>query len=296
MALIGGKQMRVFITGGTGFIGSGVIKELLGAGREVVGLARSEKSKQALAAMGVSAIDGSLEDLDSLKRGAEAADAVIHCGFVHDFANFAKSCETDKLAIEAIGAALIGANKPFIVTSGVPMGESGQVVTENDGAETRTPRVSEQAALPFIKQGVRVMFVRPSRFVHGHGNYGFASMLIDIAGKSGAAVYVGDGANRIHAVHRDDLAKLYALVLKKGETGKAYQAVGDFAVPFKEVAEAIGKRLNVPAVSIPMAQAMERLGMLGGVIAADNPASSEITQTALGWNPTNLSLVEDLLP
>jgi nucleoside-diphosphate-sugar epimerase len=286
--------MRVFITGGTGFIGSGVIKELLGAGHEAVGLARSEKSKQALADMGAAAIDGSLEDLDSLKRGAAEADAVIHCGFVHDFANFAKCCETDKLAIEAIGAALVGTNKPFIVTSGVPIGESGQVITENFPPENRTPRVSEQTALPFTEQGVRVMFVRPSRFVHGHGNYGFASMFIDIAGKSGAAVYVGDGANRIHAVHRDDLARLYALVLEKGETDKAYQAVGDFAVPFKDVAEAIGKRLNVPTVSMPMEQAMERLGMLGGVIAADNPASSKITQAELDWKPIGLSLVDDL--
>jgi nucleoside-diphosphate-sugar epimerase len=292
---MGGNEMRVFITGGTGFIGSGVIRELLSAGHEVAGLARSEKSKQALAAMGAAAIDGSLEDLDSLKRGAESADAVIHCGFVHDFANFAKCCEIDKQAIEAIGNALVGTNRPFIVTSGVPNGESGQVVTENNESETRTPRVSEQAALPFAQRGVRAMFVRPSRFVHGHGNYGFASMLIDIAGKSGTAVYVGDGANRIHAVHRDDLARLYALVLEKGETGKAYQAVGDFAVPFKEVAEAIGKRLNAPTVSIPMEQAVERLGMLGQVIAADNPASSEITQAALGWKPTGLSLLQDLL-
>jgi nucleoside-diphosphate-sugar epimerase len=287
--------MRVFITGGTGFIGSGVIKELLGAGREVAGLARSENSKRQLAAMGASAIDGSLEDLESLKRGADSADAVIHCGFVHDFANFAKCCEIDKLAIEAIGEALSGSNKPFIVTSGVPIGESGQVVTENDPSETRTPRISEQAAFSFIERGVRVMFARPSRFVHGHGNYGFASMLIEIAGKSGASFYVGDGANRIHAVHRDDLAKLYLLALEKGETGKAYQAVGDFAEPFKKVAEAIGKRLNAPTVSLSPERAVERLGMLGQVIAADNPASSEITQAALGWKPTGISLLEDLV-
>ncbi|MDR0999397.1 MAG: SDR family oxidoreductase [Clostridiales bacterium] len=286
--------MRVFITGGTGFIGSGVIKELLNAGHEVVGLARSEKSEQALAAMGATAMGGSLEDLDSLKRGAESADAVIHCGFVHDFANFAKCCETDKRAIEAIGKALTGTSKPFIVTSGVPVGDSGQVVTENTESENSTPRVSEQAALPFAERGVRVTIVRPSRFVHGHGNYGFASMLIDIAGKSGAAVYVGDGANRIHAVHRDDLAKLYLLALEKGGNGVKYQAVGECAILFKEVAEAIGKRLNVPTVSMPIEQAMERLGMLGGVIASDNPASSGITQTALGWKPTGLSLLQDL--
>ncbi|MDR1536538.1 MAG: SDR family oxidoreductase [Clostridiales bacterium] len=287
--------MRVFITGGTGFIGSAVIKELLGAGHGVVGLARSEKAKQALAAAGAAAIDGSLEDLESLKRGAAEADAVVHCGFVHDFANFAKCCETDRLAIEVMGTALVGSNKPFIVTSGVPAVESGQVATEKDESETRTPRVSEQAALPFAGRGVRVVIVRPSRFVHGDGNFGFASMLIDMAGKSGVAVCIGDGANRIHAVHVNDLAKLFTLALEKGENGAKYQAVGDFAIPFKEVAEAIGKRLNVPMVSIMPEQAAERLGMLGQVIGADNPASSEITQTALGWKPTGLSLLQDLL-
>jgi nucleoside-diphosphate-sugar epimerase len=155
-------MMKVFVTGGTGFIGSAVVRALLGAGHEVLGLARSETSRRQLAALGASAVDGSLEDLDSLQRGAQAADAVIHLAFVHNFADFAESAETDKRAIEAIGEALAGTNKTFIVTSGVPSGTDGHVVTENDPSDPHTPRMSEQTALPFAGRGVRVLIVRPS--------------------------------------------------------------------------------------------------------------------------------------
>ncbi|MDR1205974.1 MAG: SDR family oxidoreductase [Peptococcaceae bacterium] len=286
--------MRVFITGGTGFIGSAVIRELLGAGHEVTGLARSEESKGRLAAMGAPALDGSLEDLDSLRRGAETAGAVIHLAFVHNFADFAASAETDRRAIQAIGETLAGTGKTFIVTSGVPSGENGHTVTENDPSDPRTPRVSEQAALPFAERGVRVLIVRPSRFVHGDGNFGFITWLMDIAREKGMAAYIGDGANRIHAVHRLDLARLFLLVLEKGETGAKYQAVSDFAIPYRSAAEAMGRRLNVPAISISMEQGLEHFGFLSQIVGADNPASSEITQAALGWKPTRLSLLEDL--
>ncbi|MDR1321986.1 MAG: SDR family oxidoreductase [Gracilibacteraceae bacterium] len=287
--------MRVFITGGTGFIGAAVIRELLGAGHEIIGLARSEKAREALTAMGAAALDGSLEDLGSLRRGAEAGEAVIHLAFIHNFADFAASAQTDKLAIEAIGEALIGTSKPFIVTSGVPSGENGRVITENDGSDPRFPRLSEQATLPLAGRGVQVLIVRPSRFVHGDGVYGFITQLMNIAREKGAAAYIGDGANRIHAVHRLDLARLYLLALEKGVAGAKYQGVGDFAVPYRDVAAAIGKRLDLPVVSIPADAAAEHFGfLLGQVAGADNPASSEITQAALGWRAEGPSLLEDL--
>jgi nucleoside-diphosphate-sugar epimerase len=286
--------MRVFITGGTGFIGSAVVRELLDTGHEVVGLARSEKSKRALATAGAFAFDGSLEDSDSLKRGARTSDAVIHLAFVHNFADFVSAAETDKRAIEAIGEALVGTGKPFIVTSGVPSNADGSVVTENDEPDPRFPRQSEVAALPFVERDVRVSIVRPSRFVHDSGIYGFVSRLIDIAREKGVSAYIGDGANKLHAVHRLDLARLFRLALESGKGGAKYQAVGDFAVPYRDIAEAIGKRLNMPTASISAEQAVEHFGFLGQIVGAANPASSEITQAALGWKPTHLSLLEDL--
>ncbi|MDR1193613.1 MAG: SDR family oxidoreductase [Peptococcaceae bacterium] len=286
--------MRVFITGGTGFIGSAVVGELMEAGHEVTGLARSEKARQALRAMGAAAVDGTLEDLASLRRGAANADAVVHLAFIHNFADFAAAAATDQRAIEAIGEAITGANKPFIVTSGVPTSGDGRVITENDEAEPSFPRHSEQAALPFSKRGVRVSIVRPSRFVHDDGNYSFATQLINLAREKGASAYIGDGSNRLHAVHRLDLARLFRLVLAKGENGGIYQAVGDFAVPFRDIAEVIGQRLGVPTKSLSLEQAGEYFGFLGQIVGAENPASSELTQAALGWKPTHPSLLEDL--
>jgi nucleoside-diphosphate-sugar epimerase len=287
--------MRVFITGGTGFIGSAVIKELVMAGHEVTGLARSEQSCQRLAELGASAFGGSLEDADSLKRGAQSADAVIHCAFVHNFADFITSGQIDKQAIEAIGEALVGTNKPFIVTSGVPNGEPNHVVTENDESDRNLPRLSEAAALPFLSKGVDVRIARPSRFVYGKSlTNGFIAALIGTAQQKSVSAYVDDGANNIHAVNVLDLAKLYLLVLEKGKSGGKYHGVGDGAIAFRDVAEAIGKRLNVPTVSIPAEQAAEHFGFLGAIISADNPASSEITQKLLGWNPAAPSLLQDL--
>jgi nucleoside-diphosphate-sugar epimerase len=285
--------MKVFITGGTGFIGSAVIRELVASGHDVTGLARSEKSVQALAVLGASALDGSLEELDSLKRGAVVADAVIHCAFVHNFADFVAAGQTDRQAIEAIGAALVGTGKQFIVTSGVPNGESGHVVTENDESGA-FPRMSEAAALPFSERGVKVTFVRPSRFVFCEElTNGFISALIAIARQKGVSAYVGDGDNHIHTVNVLDLSKLYLLALEKN-VAATYQGVGEGAIPFIDVADAIGKRLGVPTTSITAEQAAEHFGFLGQIVAADNPASSGITQAALGWRPTYPSLLEVL--
>jgi nucleoside-diphosphate-sugar epimerase len=181
------------------------------------------------------------------------------------------------------------------VTSGVPTSIDGRVVTENDEPDQNFPRQSEQAALPFIKRGVRVMIVRPSRFVHDENNYGFATQLMGLAQEKGVSSYIGDGANCLHAVHRLDLAQIYRLALEKGESGAKYQAVADFAVPFRDIATAIGKRLNVPVTSIKVEQAGEHFGFfLSQVAGSQNPASSEITQAALGWKPAQPSLLEDL--
>jgi nucleoside-diphosphate-sugar epimerase len=286
--------MRVFITGGTGFIGSEVVKELLGVGYEIFGLARSESSAEKLRNAGAVAINGSIEDLESLARGAEQADAVIHCGFIHNFADFMAAVQTDRQAIEAIGNALIDTNKPFIVTSGVPSGASGHIVTENDETDINFPRQSEQAALPFAEKGVRVSMVRPSRIVHGNGNFGFISMIAELAKEKGVSAYAGEGNNRLHAVHVFDLAKLYLLALEKGENAQKYQGVGDFAVPYREVAEFIGGKLNVPVTSISADEVMPHFGFVGQVVGADNPASSEITQRTLDWKPVHPSLMEDL--
>jgi nucleoside-diphosphate-sugar epimerase len=285
--------MSVFITGGTGFIGSAVIRELVASGHAVTGLARSEKAKQTLATLGASVFEGSLEDPDRLERGAKAADAAIHLAFVHNFADFEAAGQTDRQAIEAIGEALVDTNRQFIVTSGVPNGESGHVVTESDKSGI-FPRMSEAAALPFAERGVTVTLVRPSRFVYSEElTNGFIAALIGIAGQKGVSAYIGEGNNHIHAVHVLDLAKLYLLALEKSAPA-IYQGVGSEAIAFFDVANAIGKRLNVPTVSIPQEQAAEHFGFLGGIVGVDNPASSEMTRTELGWQPTHPSLLEVL--
>ena len=288
--------MRIFITGGTGFIGSAVVDELVRTGHEVVGLARSEKSARVLEGLGAKTFMGSLEDIDSIRRGTDSADAVMHLAFVHDFADFNASVEIDRKAIEAIGETLSRTNKAFVVTSGVPMRKDGELVTEETPSDTKDfPRMSETAALPFVEKGVRVLVVRPSRFVHGEGDaHGFTVSLINTARQTGKSAYIGDGKNRVQAVHRLDVASLFRLALEKGTAGGIYQAVGDGAIPFRKVAEMIARMLNVPAVSIPPAEATAHFGFLGQVAGADNPASSEATQKALGWKPTHPTLLEDL--
>jgi nucleoside-diphosphate-sugar epimerase len=286
--------MNVFVTGGTGFIGTAVVRELIEDGHEVTGLARTERSKEALAASGVTVIDGSLENPDSLKHGARAADAVIHLAFVHNFADFVAAGQTDRQAIEALGNALVGTGKLFMVTSGVPGGMDGHIVTENDADNGATPRRSEAAALPFVERGVKVALIRPSRFVYDERLMnGFIAALIGIAMEKGVSAYVGDGNNRIHAVHVLDLAKLYLLALEKHETA-IYQGVGDGSIAFRDVAAAIGKRMNVPTVSLPANRAEEHFGFLGPVVGADNPASSDSTKSALGWKPAHPSLLDVL--
>jgi nucleoside-diphosphate-sugar epimerase len=288
--------MRIFVTGSTGFIGTAVVRELLDTGHEVIGLARSKTSAQSLEKAGAAVQEGSLEDIDSLRRGADSADAVIHTAFVHDFSNFGAAVETDRRAIETIGETIAGSSRPFVVTSGVPVGKYGQVVTENDDSDPAIfLRLSEAAALPYAKRDVRVSIVRPSRFVHGQGDtHGFVPQLIGIARNKGVAAYIGDGSNRCHAVHILDVAHLFCLAVEKATAGSRYQAVGDEGIPFREIAEAIGKLLHIPTVSITAEEAMNHFGFLGQIVGMDNPASSAITQKTLGWHPTHPSLLQDL--
>lgn len=288
--------MRVFVTGAAGFIGSAVVKELRGAGHTVLGLARSDANATALTAAGADVHRGTLEDLDSLRRGALAADAVIHCAFIHDFSKFAENGQVDKRAIEAMGTTLAGSNKPLIVTSGVAMLAPGRTATEDDAAPAgdAVPRVSEQAAFAFVDKGVRVSTVRLPQ-VHGaDGKAGLVGYLLDIARQKGAATYVGDGSNRWAAAHRADVARLYRLVLEKGVTGGRYHAVGEEGVALGDIARVLAKHLNVPTASIAREEAAAQFGWLGHFVSVDGPASSALTQQRLGWKPTEIGLIADI--
>eukprot|EP00271_Cylindrocystis_brebissonii_P013187 TRINITY_DN3281_c0_g1_i1.p1 TRINITY_DN3281_c0_g1~~TRINITY_DN3281_c0_g1_i1.p1 ORF type:complete len:309 (+),score=55.97 TRINITY_DN3281_c0_g1_i1:100-1026(+) len=291
--------MRVFLTGASGFVGSAVVKELLSSGHQVVALARSDASAKALLDAGAEVHRGDLKNLESLKSGAAASDGVIHCAFIHDFNNFMDSCTTDRLAIEALGEALAGSNKPLIVTCGSAAVPPGMLATENtpaDPAGLAAPRVpSEELALSLAARGIRSAVIRLPPTVHGEGDHGFVPALINIARGKGAAAYINDGANRWPAVHRSDAAQLYRLVLEKGEAGKRYHAIAEEGIPFKQFTELIGRKLNVPVVSKAFGEeAAAHFGFLGYFAATDNWVSSALTQEQLGWKPTGLSLMEDL--
>ena len=285
--------MRVFVTGASGWVGSAVTRDLIAAGHEVLGLARSDASANAVAAAGAEVHRGALDDLDSLKRGAAACDGVIHAAFVHDFANFAASCAIDKAAIETLGAALEGSGRPLLVSAGIST-PPGRVGTEDDASASVSPRKSEEVALTFAARGVRAMVVRLSPSVHGDGDHGFVAALVRSAREKGFAVYVGDGKNRWPAVHRFDAARVYRLALEKGASGARFHGVAEEGVPIREIAEAIGRRLNVPAASKTPAEASALLGFLGHVLALDLPASNALTQQRLGWRPTGPGLIADL--
>ena len=291
--------MRVFVTGATGFIGSAVVRDLLDAGHQVTGLARCDDSAAALAAVGADVRRGSLEDLDSLRGGAAASDGVIHTAYIHDFSennDAASYARTDGRAIEAIGEVLAGSGRPLVVASGMPVPAPGRVTTEDDAAPENPayPRVSERAALAFAGRGVRASALRLPPTVHGEGDHGFVPALIGIARAKGLAAYVGDGANRWSAVHRLDAARLFRLAVESAPAGTRLNAVGDEGVPFLEMAEVIGKHLDLPVTRLSQEEAAGHFGLFAVFASVDVPASGARTQKQFGWQPVHPGLIADL--
>eukprot|EP01039_Chlorochromonas_danica_P001137 gene1137-1241_t len=289
--------MRVFVTGATGFIGSAVVQELLKKGHQVLGLARSEKSAEALRAAGAEVLLGSLEDLDSLKLGATTCDGVIHTGFIHDFANFEACCKVDIAAVEAMGSALAGTNKPFVSSAGaLSIVAKGPVGTEEDPSSLDFIRSqSDHLTIDLAKRGVRSSLVRLPPTVHGKGDHGFVPMLINFARERGASAYIEDGANVWSAVHRTDAASVFVLALEKGEGGKIYHAVAEQGIPTKDIAEAIGKGLHLPVVSKSKEEAVAHFDPFFAMVFARGAAvSSEQTRRVLGWQPVGPTLLQDI--
>jgi nucleoside-diphosphate-sugar epimerase len=286
--------MRVFVTGATGFIGIPTVKELITAGHKVLGMARSEEGAESLAAIGADVIRGSLEDLDSLRQGASASDAVIHLAFIHDWSRFAENCAIDHRAIDALGSVLAGSDRPLIVTGGLGgLAGSGQVAIEDDviPPDFPFPRVSEQTALSL--KGVRASVMRLPQ-VHDPVKQGLITPTIEVYRENGVCAYVGDGLNRWPAAYVLDVARLYRLAIEKAEPNAKYHAVAEEGVSMRDIAEAVGRRLNLPVRSIAPQEAQEFFGWLGMFAAYDMPASSAQTRKQLGWEPTGPGLIADL--
>ncbi|THF77580.1 SDR family oxidoreductase [Cohnella fermenti] len=268
--------MRIFVTGATGYIGTAVVRELIGAGHQAVGLTRSEGGSQVLEKLGAESVHGVLEDVELLRSCAAASDGVIHLAFIHDFANFAASLATDLRAIEAMGEGLAGSGKPLVITAHA----NGQA--------------SEDAALAFVERGVRASIVSLAPSVHGEGDKGFVPQLIWIARARGSSAYIGDGANRWPAIHRLDAAVLFRLAAESAPAGSRLDGVDDEGIPFRDIAAVIGRHLDVPAVGIPREEAQAIFGFLGMVASLDLARSSEGTKALLGWKPVQPGLLADL--
>jgi nucleoside-diphosphate-sugar epimerase len=289
--------MKVFVTGATGFIGSRIVKELVDAGHQVIGLTRSEAGAQSLKAAGAEVHLGTLEDLESLQSGVRKADSVIHCAFDHDFSNFVANCEKDRSAIEAMGDVLVGTKRPIVITSGTGMGGRGpgKLATEDSFDESHpNPRiVSEQAAQAIAKRGVNVSVMRLPQ-VHDPIKQGLISPLVQIAKEKKFSAYVGEGQNRWPAAHVLDVAHLYRLVLEKAEPNSVYNAVAEEGIAAREIAEVLGQGLNLPVKSLSPEEAKTHFGWMGMFVGLDMSASSELTRKRLGWKPTGPTMMEDL--
>jgi nucleoside-diphosphate-sugar epimerase len=286
--------MRVFVTGASGWIGSAVVPELLGAGHQVVGLARSDASAEAVAAAGAEVLRGDLDDLGTLRAAAAGSDGVIHLAFIHDFTDFARSVTADRNAIETTGAALEGSGRPLVIASGTAA-VPGHVSTERDESTSGSPVAARlanaKATLGLADRGVRSSVVGLPRTVHGDGDrHGFIARMIGIARDSGVSGYVGDGSSRWPAVHVLDAAHLFRLAVEQAPAGSRLYAVGDEGVPIRDIADVIARHLNLPTASVPAGN----FGFLGQILAIDQPASSALTRELLGWRPVQPGLIEDL--
>jgi nucleoside-diphosphate-sugar epimerase len=292
--------MRVFVTGATGFIGSAIVKELIAAGHEILGLARTDAAAASLAEAGVDVHRGTLEDLDSLRRGAATADGVIHMAYDHDWSTPREAAsETDRRAVEALTGAMEGSGKPLVVPSGTLLpgfGRNGRTVTEDDAPVSATsPRAASEAAVVAASgRGVRGSIVRLAPTVHGRGDRGFVPTLIDIARRKGVSAFVGDGANRWPAVHRLDAARLFRLALEKAAPGTRLHGAAEEGIPFRSIAQTIGEGLGVPVRSVTADEAQTHFEWIAIFVGIDNPTSSAITRKSLGWRPREPELLQDM--
>lgn len=286
--------MRVFVTGATGFIGSAVVRELIDAGHPVVGLARSDKSAAALTTAGAGVQRGDLDHLESLRNGAAAADGVIHMAFNNDFSDYPGAVAADLRAVEAMGEALVGSGKPFVVTSGTLAATPGRMATEEDPGTDGLRVDAENAAIVLAKRGVRSSVVRLAPCVHDAERQGLATRLMGLAREKGVSAFVGDGSNLWPAVHRLDAARLFRLALESAPAGSRLHGVGEEPLPFREIAEAIGRHLNLPVISISQEEADKHFGWFVQVVSIDNPISSALTRARLGWKPVGPGLIADI--
>jgi nucleoside-diphosphate-sugar epimerase len=290
--------MRIFVTGATGWVGTVTVAELIGAGHEVLGLARNDAAVEALKKAGATPHPGSLTDVDSLVAGARASDGVIHLAFIHDFSKWQENGRIDLAAVKAMAAELAGSDRPMVVTSGTALLRKGHLVTETDQPENdaagsiRGP--SEKATFEAALSGVRSSVMRLAPSVHGKGDHGFVPRLVHIAREKGFSAFVGEANNRWPAVHRRDAARLYRLAIENAKAGSAFHAAAEQGVAFRQIAEAIGVAAGVPTKQIPAEDAMTHFGFLGAFVTMDNPTSSELTQKTLGWHAEEIGLVEDI--
>jgi len=290
--------MRVFVTGASGFVGSAVVKDLIDNGHKVLGLVRSEKGAEQVAAMGAEPLLGDINDEQAITKAALACDAVVHTAFNHDFTQYKASCEADRRVISIFGDALAGTKKPLVVTSGVGLISDGREVTELDalpaGADKIPRAASEEAANAAIAKGVNAYIVRLSPSVHGKGDHGFVPMVIDIAQAKGVSAYVGDGNNVWPGVHRTDAAALYRLIVEKQPDLRVLNAVSERGIPFREIAEIISEKLNIPLQSKMGEAVAEHFGWLAHFAAVSCPSLSEQTRKVLGWEPKGIDLLDDI--